>query len=449
MSLGLAPGTVVPPRVSRRVGTNPRPPVVCVSSHRSGGASGFPSRRKTWSSNNRKGLVSWTSPCVSKSHTRGKALTTRAGSRYKDETERQRAIDRLSPKQSKGDGGVDDDDQGPPPVISRPVDKTRPKRFKDAVRDRVDRNVRRANGDKDTNFESDLGTTGPDYRENARLKRLERAQKRLESAEAASADRQAYLVAVIREELGRPSALLQLDGNTRDKRFASCFHRLRNFGGVEIAFGLVKYYDKHWDETEQRGLADDAAADETEVASSFASRKKKNDLDEIIGDESLSSEQRERASWAKDALGGESSPGASGDESGSDEASDVTKTKSSDSASDEENEKDEKTTKRLLRAAQLKATGVSDDDPRASVDWESENSEKEPSVGELLDALADLARSYFSIDFVDDDKGGKEMVVMTSPEFLGVFLVAIILAGRVSHWVVATYLATPVDALLR
>jgi hypothetical protein len=107
------------------------------------------------------------------------------------------------------------------------------------------------------------------------LKRLERAQKRLESAEAASADRQAYLVAVIREELGRPSALLQLDGNTRDKRFASCFHRLRNFGGVEIAFGLFKYYDKHWDETEQRGLADDAAADETEVASSFASRKKK------------------------------------------------------------------------------------------------------------------------------------------------------------------------------
>lgn len=97
----------------------------------------------------------------------------------------------------------------------------------------------------------------------------------------------------------------------------------------------------------------------------------------------------------------------------------------------------------------MKATGVSDDDPRASVDWESENSEKEPSVGELLDALADLARSYFSIDFVDDDKGGKEMVVMTSPEFLGVFLVAIILAGRVSHWVVATYLATPVDALLR
>ena len=41
------------------------------------------------------------------------------------------------------------------------------------------------------------------------------------------------------------------------------------------------------------------------------------------------------------------------------------------------------------------------------------------------------------------------MVVMTSPEFLGCLLVAIIVSGRIGHWIVATYLSTPVDPLLR
>jgi hypothetical protein len=116
---------------------------------------------------------------------------------------------------------------------------TRPRRFKDAVRDRVDADVRRkARSDPRPDGDED---PGPDPRELARKRRLERA-------EAESADRLEYLVAVIRAELGRPQSLLSVDGKTRDLRFASCFHRLRNFGAVEIAFGLVKYYDQHWDE---------------------------------------------------------------------------------------------------------------------------------------------------------------------------------------------------------
>jgi len=40
-------------------------------------------------------------------------------------------------------------------------------------------------------------------------------------------------------------------------------------------------------------------------------------------------------------------------------------------------------------------------------------------------------------------------VVMTSPEFLAFLLFAIILSGRLGHWLVQTYLITPVDPLLR
>jgi hypothetical protein len=38
---------------------------------------------------------------------------------------------------------------------------------------------------------------------------------------------------------------------------------------------------------------------------------------------------------------------------------------------------------------------------------------------------------------------------MTSPEFIGFLLVAIILSGRLSHFVMTTYLTTAVDPLLR
>ena len=166
------------------------------------------------------------------------ALPSARGPAVPDDAERQRAIDRLSPK-LPGTTGTGDAGDGPPPESSRPRDVTRPRRFKDAVRDRVDADVRRkARSDPRPDGDED---PGPDPRELARKRRLERA-------EAESADRLEYLVAVIRAELGRPQSLLSVDGKTRDLRFASCFHRLRNFGAVEIAFGLVKYYDQHWDE---------------------------------------------------------------------------------------------------------------------------------------------------------------------------------------------------------
>ena len=80
----------------------------------------------------------------------------------------------------------------------------------------------------------------------------------------------------------------------------------------------------------------------------------------------------------------------------------------------------------------------------------SSRDEDEGSTGEdVLDALSELVRSYFSVDFVEGEDGQREMVVMTSPEFLAFLLVAIILAGRFGHFLVQTYLTTPVDPLLR
>ena len=51
-----------------------------------------------------------------------------------------------------------------------------------------------------------------------------------------------------------------------------------------------------------------------------------------------------------------------------------------------------------------------------------------------MDALADMVRSYFSVDVLKDEDGNEEMVVMTSPEFLGFLLVRrhrIVQAGSV------------------
>ena len=122
-------------------------------------------------------------------------------------------------------------------------------------------------------------------------------------------------------------------------------------------------------------------------------------------------------------------------------------------------EEDEAARRALLRAAQLRATGV-DPGSRDDLDLDVNGKRKgrngdgsSPAGGgktnETLDALADLAREYFSVDFVEDGSGGKEMVVMTSPEFIGFLLVAIILSGRLGHFLVNTYLTTPVDPLLR
>ena len=377
-------------------------------------------------------------------------MPARAGSRFRDETERQRAIDRLSPK-LPGTPATGDSAGGPPPEISRPRDVTRPLRFKDAVRDRVDADVRRrARSDPRPGESEDMS---PDPKALARKRRQERA-------EAESADRLEYLVSVIRAELGRPQSLLSVDGKTRDLRFASCFHRLRNFGAVEIAFGLVKYYDRHWDEGASEEQLDESpgGADEESGLTSppsafgFADGDPEkpsgpwNSLDELLNDPSVSEETRERAAWARDVLGDDES---STDEASTDEASKDVETPPG--ASYDDASADEQTRRRLLRAAQLKAVGVSPDDPRASADYDPEDpdDEKNPSFADVLDAFASLVRSYFSVDFVEGEDGNKEMVVMTSPEFLGFLLVAIIVSGRIGHWFVTTYLSTPVDPLLR
>ena len=213
---------------------------------------------------------------------------------------------------------------------------------------------------------------GPDPRELAR-------QRRLERKEAESSDRLEYLVSVIRQELGRPQSLLALDGKTRQLRFDSLSHRLRNFGFVEIMFGLIKYYYAHWDESEGGDVAGSSAA--------------ANDDDAAA------------------------------------------------SASDADEEESEAARRALLRAAQLRATGAEG--------RETDEKDEGSSGDDVLDALSELVRSYFSVDFVEGEDGQREMVVMTSPEFLAFLLVAIILAGRFGHFLVQTYLITPVDPLLR
>lgn len=84
---------------------------------------------------------------------------------------------------------------------------------------------------------------GEDPREVARKKRIERK-------ESVAADRLEYLVALIRRELGKPQALLNLDDKTREIRFESLSRRLGNFSFVEVMLGLVKYYFEHWNENE-------------------------------------------------------------------------------------------------------------------------------------------------------------------------------------------------------
>ena len=437
MSTALAP-VAVAPRCAARRAARPRDSAAACVSARHADASARPLRARSSLSRAR---VSWTSAPRAPSR-RGSAVPARAGPRFRDDAERQRAIDRLSPK-LPGTTGTGDAGDGPPPEISRPRDVTRPRRFKDAVRDRVDADVRRkARSDPRPDGDED---PGPDPRELARKRRLERA-------EAESADRLEYLVAVIRAELGRPQSLLSVDGKTRDLRFASCFHRLRNFGAVEIAFGLVKYYDRHWDEAAPESVGGAEPSDPS-LPSAFSIRdgdpeasESRTSLDELLNDPSVSEETRERAGWARDVLGD--------DERFTDEApreSEESENARNVGASYDDASADERTRRRLLRAAQLKAVGVSADDPRASADYEPEDPDDEtnPSFADVLDAFASLVRSYFSVEFVEGEDGNEEMVVMTSPEFLGFLLVAIIVSGRIGHWLVATYLSTPVDPLLR
>ena len=248
---------------------------------------------------------------------------------------------------------------------------TRPRRFKDAVRDRVDADVRRkARSDPRPDGDED---PGPDPRELARKRRLERA-------EAESADRLEYLVAVIRAELGRPQSLLSVDGKTRDLRFASCFHRLRNFGAVEIAFGLVKYYDQHWDEAAPESVGGAEPSDPSHPSNSaFSFRdgdpeasESRTSLDELLNDPSVSEETRERAAgWARDVLGDDER--FTDENEAPRESKESEESKENVGASYDDASADERTRRRLLRAAQLKAVGVSADDPRASADYDPED----------------------------------------------------------------------------
>ena len=445
MSSALAP-VAAAPRCASRGTARPRDSAAACISARRADASARPLRARSSPSRAR---VSWT--CAPRAPgRRGSAVPARAGPRFRDETERQRAIDRLSPK-LPGTPGAGDAGDGPPPEISRPRDVTRPRRFKDAVRDRVDADVRRKARSDPRELAAGNEDPGSDPRELARRRRAERA-------EAESADRLEYLVSVIRAELGRPQSLLSVDSTTRDKRFANCFHRLRNFGAVEIAFGLVKYYNQHWDEEANEDEKCEAntswTAAPNENAFPFrdddgesANRSPRVSLDDLVNDPSVSDETRERAAWARDVLGGgDESPESANENEESRETHSAAP-----GASYDDKSADEQTRRRLLRAAQLKAVGVSEDDPRASADYDPEDpeDEKNPSFGDVLDAFASLVRSYFSVDFVEGEDGNKEMVVMTSPEFLGFLLVAIIVSGRIGHWIVQTYLSTPVDPLLR
>ena len=119
---------------------------------------------------------------------------------------------------------------------------------------------------------------------------------------------------------------------------------------------------------------------------------------------------------------------------------------------------DEKTRRALLRAAQLRATQRGDEVRTSSSYYSGDEDFGDGGNGDdgddddeygLMDALADMVRSYFSVDVVKDEDGNEEMVVMTSPEFLGFLLVAVIVSSRLGRYLVDTYLATPVDPLLR
>ena len=359
-----------------------------------------------------------------------RVVVVAADGRFRDEAERRAAIDRLSPpstSRSTDDGGDARDDDArdpakaprvPPPKITRDADRTRPRRFKDALdADRrrkggaVGRTARMPANDEDPPADVDREALARELRERRR-------ERRVAAVESEAADRLASIVQIVRAELGDPRVLISssMDGEARTKRFAALYERLDGVGAVEIAFALVKYYWTYWDETDE--------TNETEKAT-------------------LESE---------------------GAESGEEETSTSTSTSTS---SEEEEERatssydeavDEKTRRALLRAAQLRATQRGDEVRTSSSYYSGDEDFGDGGNGDdgddddeygLMDALADMVRSYFSVDVVKDDDGNEELVVMTSPEFLGFLIVAVIVSSRLGRYLVDTYLATPVDPLLR
>ena len=147
--------------------------------------------------------------------------------------------------------------------------------------------------------EDDDDDDGPDLRELARRRRAERA-------ESESADRLEYLVAVIRRELGRPQALLAADADVKARRFDALSSALKNFGFVEVMFGLVKYYYAHWDEPPEGFESAAATRAEDEHESSAAGRDGESDestsaasaadaLEEALGEEDAAEAMRASA----------------------------------------------------------------------------------------------------------------------------------------------------------
>ena len=119
---------------------------------------------------------------------------------------------------------------------------------------------------------------------------------------------------------------------------------------------------------------------------------------------------------------------------------------------------DEATRRALLRAAQLRATQRGDEVRSNSTDYSGDESFGDDSSRDgsdpdeeygLMDAIADMVRSYFSVDMVKDEDGNEEIVVMTSPEFIGFLIVAVIVSSRLGRYLVDTFLAAQIDPLLR
>ena len=367
-----------------------------------------------------------------------RVVVVAADGRFRDEAERRAAIDRLSPpstSRSTDDGGDARDDDArdpakaprvPPPKITRDADRTRPRRFKDALdADRrrkggaVGRTARMAANDEDPPADVDREALARELRERRR-------ERRVAAVESEAADRLASIVQIVRAELGDPRVLISssMDGEARNKRFAALYERLEGVGTVEIAFALVKYYWTYWDEAEA-GETLEKAAFAAELGDSKSTSEEENDTS------TSSSENKENEDDEED-------------RSAYDEAV------------------DEKTRRALLRAAQLRATqrgdevrtsssyysGDEDFGDEKSAPGDGNKGDDDDEYG-LMDAVADMVRSYFSVDVVKDEDGNEEMVVMTSPEFLGFLIVAVIVSSRLGRYLVDTYLATPVDPLLR
>ena len=299
-------------------------------------------------------------------------------------------------------------------------------RFKDALdADRrrkggaVGRTARMAANDEDPPADVDREALARELRERRR-------ERRVAAVESEAADRLASIVQIVRAELGDPRVLISssMDGEARNKRFAALYERLEGVGTVEIAFALVKYYWTYWDEVEA-GETSEKAAFAAELGDSKSTSEEENDTSTSSSENKENEDDEEDRSTYDEAV-------------------------------------DEKTRRALLRAAQLRATqrgdevrtsssyysGDEDFGDEKSAPGDGNKGDDDDEYG-LMDAVADMVRSYFSVDVVKDEDGNEEMVVMTSPEFLGFLLVAVIVSSRLGRYLVDTYLATPVDPLLR